>query len=382
MKSLADAVVIGGGINGVSIAYNLAKRGMKNVVLLEKRFLASGSTGRCGAGVRGQWGTSRNCLLSKASIEFYENINEELDYEGDCEFKQGGCLLLAETQKEVMQFKKNIELQNSLGIDSKLITTKEIKEIVPYLNLDGIIAAAFCEKDGYANPFMVVDAFAKAARRLGVEINTYTEITGIKTENERVVGVETTKGYIKTERVINAAGGYSQLVSKMAGAKIPNYSERHQILITEPVNPILGPMVMSFSLNIYIQQTPYGSFIMGYGDLDEPHGYKIDSSWDFLETMAKKTIKLLPPLGELRIVRQWAGLYNMTSDRQPILGGHPALEGYYMAVGFSGHGFMLGPITGILMSEYILGQKTSIDISKLDAARFDRGELIPEPSVV
>lgn len=382
MKSFADAVVIGGGINGVSIAYNLAKRGMKNVVLLEKRFLASGSTGRCGAGVRCQWGTKMNCLLSKASIEFYENINEELDYEGDCEFKQGGYLLLATTEKEVMQFKKNVELQNSLGIDSKFITTGEAKKIVPYLNLDGIIAATFCEKDGHANPFMVVDAFAKAARRLGVEINTFTEVTGIKTENGRVVGVETTKGDIKTERVINAAGGYSQLVSKMAGIKIPNYSERHQILVTEPVNPILGPMVMSFSLNIYIQQTPHGSFIMGYGDPDEPHSYTIDSSWDFLETMAKKTIKLLPPLGELRIVRQWAGLYNMTPDRQPILGGHPDLEGYYMAVGFSGHGFMLGPITGILMSEYILGEKTSIDISKLDAARFDRGELVLEPSVV
>lgn len=382
MKSFADAVVIGGGINGVSIAYNLAKRGMKNVVLLEKRFLASGSTGRCGAGVRCQWGTKMNCLLSKASIEFYENINEELDYEGDCEFKQGGYLLLATTEKEVMQFKKNVELQNSLGIDSKFITTGEAKKIVPYLNLDGIIAATFCEKDGHANPFMVVDAFAKAARRLGVEINTFTEVTGIKTENGRVVGVETTKGDIKTERVINAAGGYSQLVSKMAGIKIPNYSERHQILVTEPVNPILGPMVMSFSLNIYIQQTPHGSFIMGYGDPDEPHSYTIDSSWDFLETMAKKTIKLLPPLGELRIVRQWAGLYNMTPDRQPILGGHPDLEGYYMAVGFSGHGFMLGPITGILMSAYILGEKTSIDISKLDAARFDRGELVLEPSVV
>lgn len=382
MKSFADAVVIGGGINGVSIAYNLAKKGLKNVVLLEKRFLASGSTGRCGAGVRCQWGTEMNCLLSKASIEFYENINEELDYEKDCEFKQSGYLLLAATEKEALQFKKNVELQNSLGIDSKLITPEEAKEIVPYLNLDGIICAAFCEKDGHANPFMVVDAFAKAARRLGVEINTYTDVTGIKTENGRVVGVKTTKGDIATNRVINAAGGYSQIVSEMAGIKIPNYSERHQILVTEPINPILGPMVMSFSLNIYIQQTPHGSFIMGYGEPDEPHGYTMDSSWNFIETMAKKTVKLLPPLGELRVVRQWAGLYNMTPDRQPIMGGHPELEGYYMAVGFSGHGFMLGPITGILMSEYILGEKPSIDISKLDAARFERGELVLEPSVV
>ncbi len=382
MKKHAEAVVIGGGINGVAIAYNLAKRGLKDVVLLERNFLASGSTGRCGAGVRCQWGTKMNCLLSKASIEFFENINEELGYEGDCEFKQGGYLLLATTEKEVDQFKKNIVLQNSLGIPSKFITTDEAKEIVPYLNTDGIIAAAFCEKDGHANPFIVVDAFANAARRLGVEINTFTEVTGIKTENGRVVGVVTNKGEIETNRVINAAGGFSQVIAQMAGVDIPNYSERHQILVTEPVNPVLGPMVMSFSLNLYIQQTPNGSFIMGYGDPNEPHGYEMGSSWDFLEVMSKKAVSLLPPLKDLRVIRQWAGLYNMTPDRQPILGGYPGLQGYYMAVGFSGHGFMLGPITGILMAQYILGEETSIDITRLDAGRFERGELVLEPSVV
>lgn len=382
MKKHAEAVVIGGGINGVAIAYNLAKRGLKDVVLLERNFLASGSTGRCGAGVRCQWGTKMNCLLSKASIEFFENINEELGYEGDCEFKQGGYLLLATTEKEVDQFKKNIVLQNSLGIPSKFITTDEAKEIVPYLNTDGIIAAAFCEKDGHANPFIVVDAFANAARRLGVEINTFTKVTGIKTENGRVVGVVTNKGEIETNRVINAAGGFSQVIAQMAGVDIPNYSERHQILVTEPVNPVLGPMVMSFSLNLYIQQTPNGSFIMGYGDPNEPHGYEMGSSWDFLEVMSKKAVSLLPPLKDLRVIRQWAGLYNMTPDRQPILGGYPGLQGYYMAVGFSGHGFMLGPITGILMAQYILGEETSIDITRLDAGRFERGELVLEPSVV
>lgn len=382
MKKHAEAVVIGGGINGVSIAYNLAKRGLKDVVLLERNFLASGSTGRCGAGVRCQWGTKMNCLLSKASIEFFENINEELGYEGDCEFKQGGYLLLATTEKEVDQFQKNIVLQNSLGIPSKFISTDEAKEIVPYLNTDGIIAAAFCEKDGHANPFIVVDAFANAARRLGVEINTFTKVTGIKTENGRVVGVVTNKGEIETNRVINAAGGFSQVIAQMAGVDIPNYSERHQILVTEPVNPVLGPMVMSFSLNLYIQQTPHGSFIMGYGDPNEPHGYEMGSSWDFLEVMSKKAVALLPPLKDLRVIRQWAGLYNMTPDRQPILGSYPGLQGYYMAVGFSGHGFMLGPITGILMAQYILGEETSIDITRLDAGRFERGELVLEPSVV
>lgn len=382
MKKSAEIVIIGGGIIGTAIAYNLAKKGMKDIVLLEKGFLASGSTGRCGAGVRSQWGTKMNCMLARESIRFFENINEELGYEGDCEFKQGGYLLLASTEKEVNQFRKNIELQNSLDIPSRLITNEEAKEIVPFLNTEGIIACSFCEKDGHANPFHVVQAYADAAKRLGVEINTFTEVKGIRTMNGRIIAVETTKGEISTGRVVNATGGYAQVIAKMCGIELPNYTERHQILVTEPVNPILGPMVMSFSLNFYIQQTPHGSFIMGYGDDKEPKNFNIDSTWEFAEVMARKATTILPPLKDLRIVRQWSGLYEITPDRQPIMGGHPSLEGYYMATGYSGHGFMLGPVTGRLMAEYILGEETFIDISQLDAGRFERNELVWEPSVV
>lgn len=382
MKKSAEIVIIGGGMIGTAIAYNLAKKGVKDIVLLEKGFLASGSTGRCGAGIRSQWGTEMNCILARESINFFENINEELGYDKDCEFKQGGYLLLATTEKEVNQFKKNIELQNSLGIPSKLITTEEAKEIVPYLNTDGIIAGAFCQKDGHANPFHVVQAFANAAKRLGVEINTFTEVTGIKVENGRITGVKTNKGDISTGKVVNAAGAYAQVIAQMCGIKLPNYAERHQILVTEPVNPILGPMVMSFSLNIYLQQTPHGSLLGGYGDANEPRGFNTASNWGFTEVMAKKITGLLPLLKELRVVRQWAGLYEITPDRQPIMGGHPDVEGYYMATGYSGHGFMLGPVSGRLMAQYILGEKTFIDISRLDAGRFERGELVWEPSVV
>lgn len=382
MKNSAEVVVIGGGIIGTSTAYNLAKKGVRDVVLVEKGFLASGSTGRCGAGVRTQWGTEMNCLLAKKSLEILENINEELDYEGDREFKQGGYLLLAYTEREVSQFKKNVELQNRLGIPSRLISVDEAKEIVPFLNTDGVISGAFCQKDGHANPFLVVQAYANAAKRLGVEINTFTTVKDIVMENGKVKSVVTDKGIIETNRVVNAAGGYAQVVANMAGLKLPNYAERHQILVTEPVNPILKPMVMSFSANYYIQQTPHGSFIMGYGDGNEKPGFNIDSEWEFLEVMSKKAVTLLPPLGRLRVVRQWAGLYEMTPDRQPIIGDSPELEGYYVATGFSGHGFMLGPVTGLLMSELMTGEKPSIDISSLDAGRFDRGELVWEPSVV
>jgi len=382
MLKTAEVVIIGGGISGCAIAYNLAKKGVKNIVVIEKNYLASGATGRCGAGVRQQWGTEMNCRLSMESIKFFERAKEELDYEFDIEFKQGGYLILASTQKEHDQFAKNVALQKSLGIEVEHITPEEAKKIVPHLNTEGIISATFCNKDGHLNPFHATQAYANAAKRLGVHIYTYTEVTGIDVQNGKVIGVNTNKGYISTNKVVNAAGGYSKLIGDMVGIDLPVYSERHQILVTEPVEPMQGPMVMSFSLNIYCQQTPHGSFIMGLGDPNEAKDLRITSSWDFLDHMSTTCTKLLPKLANLRMVRQWAGLYNMTPDKQPIYGPVKEVEGFYLAIGYSGHGFMLAPMTGLLMAETILGEKTTLPIHMLDKDRFQRGELVLEPSVV
>ncbi len=168
----------------------------------------------------------------------------------------------------------------------------------------------------------------------------------------------------------------------MVGVDIPVYSERHQILVTEPVEPMQGPMVMAFGLNLYVQQSPHGSFIMGRGDENEPRDLRITSSWHFIEEMAKTVDDILPPISKLRVIRQWAGLYNMTPDKQPIYDKAEDVEGFYMAVGFSGHGFMFGPITGVVMSEMILGEEPTIDVSMLNLNRFKTGNLLLEPSVV
>lgn len=382
MIKTADVVIIGGGISGVAIAYNLAKKGVKNIAVIEKNYLASGATGRCGAGVRQQWGTEMNIKVAMESIKFFETAREELEYPRDIEFKQGGYLIVASTEKENLQFQKNVALQRSLGMEVEYMTPQEATRIVPYLNTEGLTSATFCQKDGHLNPFLATDAYAKAAERLGVKIYTYTKVLGINTENGKVTGVITDVGEIFTNVVVNAAGGHSKNIAEMVNVDIPVYSERHQILATEPVAPIQGPMVMSFSKNIYCQQTPHGSFIMGRGDDTEPRDLRVTSSWQFLDEMAKTVTDLLPPLGNLRIVRQWAGLYNMTPDRQPIYGAVEGVEGFYLAVGYSGHGFMFAPMTGLLMSEIILGEKTSIDISSLDLGRFARNELVFEPSVV
>lgn len=382
MLKTADVVIVGGGISGCATAYYLAKKGVKNVVLIEKSYLASGATGRCGAGIRQQWGTELNCLISKHACEFFENAKEELEYEGDIEFKQGGYLLLASTQKEHEQFIKNIELQNRMGIQSKLLNLSEAKELVPFLNTDTLISAAFHHKDGHLNPFHTTQAFADAAKRLGVTIMTHTSVTHIVVEKGKIKSVKTDQGDIATSVVLNAAGGYSQLISKMAGVELPVYSERHQILVTEPIEEILKPMVMSFSLNIYCQQVPHGGILMGRGDKNEPHDLRTTSSWQFLEEMALSATHILPPLRNVRVLRQWAGLYNMSPDRQPIYGPVDEVEGLFVAAGFSGHGFMFGPSTGLIMSEYILGEPLTLPVQSLKLSRFNDEKLVFEPSVV
>jgi sarcosine oxidase subunit beta len=381
LKNKAGIVIIGGGITGTSIAYYLAKEGFKDIVILEKRYLTYGATGRCGAGVRQQWGTRQNCLLANESMKIFENLNEELQVKRDIELKQKGYLLLAYSEKEYELFKKNISVQHELNIPSKLVTPYEAKQIVPILNTADLVGATFCPTDGHANPFLTTMAYAEASERFGVTIYKNTTVTEIKMKNDKIIGVQTDKGFIETDKVVNAAGGWAQEIGKMVGLDLPIYSERHEILATEPVKEILGPMVMSFSYNIYCQQTPHGSFIMGCSPENEPHGYNQNSSWNFLETMSKKVTWLLPPTQKLRVVRQWAGLYNISPDKQPIVCESEKVEGFYMAIGFSGHGFMIAPAVGILMKDIILKKDLTWDVT-LDIGRYERNEIIAESSVV
>ena len=378
-----NVIIIGAGISGVSIAYNLAKKGVKDIHVLDKSYFTSGATGRCGAGVRAQWATPLNCLMAKKSIEFFEHAKEILDYDGDIEFKQEGYLILATTANEDLQFQANVKLQNSLGIPSRYLNKEEALKIVPHLNRDAFISATYCPIDGHLNPFKMTDAYMKAAKRLGVTFSFFEEVTNIMTSNGQVTGVKTTRETYETDIVIDAAGGYSKEVGLMAGIDIPVYSENHEILATEPIEKTQGPMVMSFSKNIYCQQVPHGSFLMGRGDPYVEKGHQNHSTWQFLDEMAKTATHMMPLLGNLRVVRQWGGSYNMSPDRQPIIGGTDKLKGFYMACGFSGHGFMLAPMTGLLLSEVILGEPTTFDMTTLSLNRFQQQKPIDiEKSVV
>ena len=378
-----DVIIVGAGISGAAIAYNLAVKGVTNVLVLDKSYFTSGATGRCGAGVRQQWSTEHNCILAKKSMEFFEKAQEILEYEDDIEFKQEGYLILATTPAEDKDFDKNVILQNSLGIPSRKLTKAEALQIVPHLNPDAFISATFCNTDGHLNPFKMTEAYMLAAKRLGVTFKFFEEVTEIKANNKEIESVVTNKDIYYTKVVVNAAGGYSKEIGDLAGIDIPVYAENHEILATEPVEKMQGPMVMSFTKNIYCQQVPHGAFIMGRSNPDVERNHDISSTWHFLDEMSKTLVHILPKVGELRVVRQWGGSYNMSPDRQPILSDTKALKGFYMACGFSGHGFMFAPMTGLLMSELILGEEPTVDMAPLHLDRFKDGEFTHyEKSVV
>ncbi|MBU0997745.1 MAG: FAD-binding oxidoreductase [Firmicutes bacterium] len=379
----ANQVIIGAGISGCSIAYHLAKKGMKNIVVVDKSYLTSGATGRCGAGIRQQWGTEANCILAKKSIEFFETAKEELEYEGDIEFKQEGYLILATDKPELDRFSKNVKLQNSLGIPAKLLSVEESLKIVPYLNTSAFVGATFCQTDGHLNPFKMTEAFYLAAKRLGVQFFFFEEVKEIIVENNKITKVITDKHEIDTSVVVNAAGGFAKEIGDMVGIDIPVFSENHEILVTEPIEKIQGPMLMSFTQNFYCQQVPHGSFLMGRSTPNQVHSHDISSSWSFLDEMAKTICHIAPKIGELRVIRQWGGSYNVSPDKQPIIAEAENLKGFYIACGFSGHGFMFSPMTGEIISNMILNRKNEISPDLFKLNRFSEKELnAVEQSVV
>jgi len=372
VKNRYRVVIIGGGVIGTAIAFFLAKSGIRNVAVLEKDYLSSGSTGRCGGGIRQQWSERMNVRLAIRSVEHFKRFDSEVGF--DIEYNQGGYLLLAYTDEEVLSFNKSTSIQQEEGLDVVLLSREETARIFPFINLTNVKAAAYCPSDGHANPHLTTFAYARAAQRMGVDILTHTSAKRILTENGRITGVLTDRGEIEAEVVVNAAGGYSHEVGRMAGIDLPTESYKHQIFVTEPLEHFMDPLVISFENNFYIRQTESGNFIMGQGDKEELPGHDITPTWKFLREMTGKMQEFFPFLSDIRILRHWAGLYNMSPDALPIIDRSCEIEDFYFAIGFSGHGFMLAPAVGEAVAEWIVyGEPKSVDISNLSLNRFEQG---------
>jgi len=374
-------VIIGAGMVGASIAFHLTRLGEKDVFILEKSYVSSGSTGRCAGGIRQQWSTRNNVRLAMRSVEWFKRMKEDTGM--DVEYKQGGYLILSFDEEEAEEFAENVKMQKEEGLEVEVLTPKQVKRRFPYVNVEGVKLATFCPTDGHANPHLANFAYIRRSVENGARLFTKTEVKEIDVSNGTVKGVWTNAGYIECEVVINAAGPWSKDVGEMVGIDLPTESYRHQILVTEPLENMMDPMIISFSGNFYIRQTRHGSFLMGQGDKDERPGINRKVTAKFLLEMVNKMSRRFPFLRNLRVIRQWSGEYNMSPDAQPIVGLSENVSGYFYAVGFSGHGFMVAPAVGEAIAEWIVfGKPKSVDVSQLSLERFKGKEFLKERSVV
>lgn len=374
-----EVAIIGGGINGCAIAYELANKGTK-VIVLEKEYLASGATGRCGGGIRQQWATKENIKLAHESVKIFEKLSKELGY--DIEYEQGGYLVLAHSRKELETFEENVKLQRSLGLKVRVLGRSEIADIVPFIDVEGAraVGATYCATDGHANPFKTTYGYAKKAKELGACFKTFTEVKKIEKEEDNFKLI-TTNDRIRAEKVVNAAGEYSPSIAKSLGLKIPITPYRHEILATEPLEPILKPMIISFTDGIYFCQHKTGQIVGGIGNPSEKPGINLTSSLEFIKRMASVITRYIPTFKHLCVLRQWAGHYDVTPDARPILGEPEKIKNFINVCGFSGHGFMLAPAVAKHISELILYNKISDLIKELSLERF-KGKVLKERAVV
>jgi len=382
MIDKADVVIIGGGVVGTSTAYHLAKRGYRDVVVLEKDLLASGSTGKCAGGIRQQFSSESNIKISMESVRFFERFPEEMEAEID--FRQHGYLFLATTEADWEDFQANVSLQRSLGLEVNLLSPAEIREIAPYLCLDDVIGGTFCPTDGYADPHSVAMGFAKEARRLGARIYERTEALGIKTRGGKVEGVVTDKGEIATPVVVNAAGPWAAQVGQMAGVELPVKPYRRQVFVTAPFAelPERLPMVIDFAPSFYFRREGPG-ILMGMSDKEEPSSFNINVDWGFLTRVVERAVYRAPVLEKAGFMDGWAGLYEVTPDDNPIIGGDMGgVEGIYCAVGFSGHGFMQSPAVGRILADLITGSEVGVDLRPFALERFEAGVVEGERRVI
>jgi len=377
----ADYVIVGGGVMGASTAYHLAKAGAKNVVLLEKEaFFGLGATGRCAGGVRYQFSTEINIHLSQLSLPMLEQLEAETGQTAD--YRPLGYLILLTQEKDVATFERNVALQRKMGVDTEWISGDDARRRLPMMHLDDVIAATCYEKDGLADPNSVVMAYVNAAKRLGATCLTDVTVTGMQTNGHAVVGVDTNHGTINTPAVINAAGPWARPLGKMAGIEIPITPLRRQWLTTTPLPlPKDFPFVIDFAQSLYFHPEGQG-VLTGMSNPHETPGFNqsVDDDWELNHMEA--AIERLPMLEQAGVMSRWAGLYEVTPDHHPIFGATP-LDGFYVVAGFSGHGFMHGPISGLLMAEIILdGHAKTLDVSSLDFARFAENRLIHEYNVI
>ncbi len=367
----AEVVIVGGGVVGLAIAYNLARRGLDDVVVVERGYLAEGASGRNGGGVRQQWSTELNIRLMQESVELCRRFAVDLGV--NVWFRQGGYLFLARSAQEVARLEKNIAIQNRCGVPTRMLEPGKARDIVPELDLTGIVAAAYNPTDGILFPWPFLWGYARQAAAHGVRIFTQTPVGGLEPLQGGGYLVHTPRGAVRARRLINATGAWSPRLAQMIGVHVPTYPIRHEICSSEPLKPFLRPMVSELTSGLYCSQSMRGEIVGGVTIPGHHSTYGMGSTLEFLATYARRLVRLMPILGEIKVLRQWAGPYDQSPDGNPILGAAPGHPDFFLACGFVGHGFMMAPIVGKLYGEWLTGGQPHEIFARYTLGRFSGG---------
>jgi sarcosine oxidase subunit beta len=379
-KAKCEVAIVGGGVMGLGIAYNLAKRGLKDVVVLERGYLAQGASGRNGGGVRMQWSTEQNVKLMQESIELCRRFAQEIGV--NVWFRQGGYLFLAKHESERALMEKNVELQNNCGVPTRMLSPEEAGQLVPELDVRKIVCACYNPKDGVLFPWPFLWGYAHQALARGVEVHLFCDVHAIEHDMSGFT-LTTSKGTLRAKRVINAAGAWSPEVARMLGVELPNHPHRHEILSTEPLKPFLTPMVSVLSSGLYFSQSMRGEIVTGISVPDDDNrGVQLGSRLRFLTTLAREMVSLVPRFAEIKVLRQWAGPYDVSPDGHPILGEPKSVPGFFLACGFVGHGFMMAPIIAKLYAEWLVGGKKHDVFERCRLSRFAEGKMEKESMIL
>jgi sarcosine oxidase subunit beta len=379
LPARAKVVIIGGGIMGLGLAYNLCRRGVNDVVLIEKGYLTSGASGRNGGGVRAQWTTPTMIRLARRSLEIGERFASEMGI--NVWFRRGGYLFLAPTRAQAERIEKNAEIHARQGLRTRILTPAQAKEVVPELDERRFLAASWNPDDAVVFPWPYVWGYAARAEALGAKVLTFTKVTGLEHAGRRLTAVETDRGRIACEVVVNAAGAWSRDLAALAGVKLPNEAERHEICVTEPLKPWLGPMVSNLGNGLYFSQSLRGEIVGGMGDPEEPSGIDTRSTLRFLARYSRAISDCIPKTAGLKVMRQWAGCYDVTPDNNPILGA-AGFDNFLQLNGFVGHGFMMAPAVTELMAGWMAGDPPDEIFERFTLDRFARGDTKGEDFII
>jgi glycine/D-amino acid oxidase-like deaminating enzyme len=378
----AEVIIVGGGVTGASTAYHLTRRGVRNVIVVDKGAVASGGTGKSSACVRQHYSTAETCRMIRYSLEFFQHFAERTDGES-CGFRHTGYLLGVDDRMRA-PMAASVALQRSVGIDTRLVSPVEMLEIEPRLRADDLVTGCYEPASGYCNPVETAQGFARAARAAGARILEDTAVVGLLVEGDRVRGVRTAAGDILAPVVVNAAGLWSARVSAMAGVALPISVCRHKISIVSwpEADRRPHPMVYDFVTNIYTRPELGEHILVGGLDAEESHdvadpdayreGVSLDESTDALSRVSHR----FPVLAEGRIARGYAGCFDVTPDWHPVLD-RVGPEGYHVAAGFSGHGFKLSPAVGDMVATLVVeGPGGHPDLPTFRLSRFAEGKPI------